>query len=43
VLGECSHVVKREHGIKFAENGASFRGERGFIAAARLQVNFALV
>jgi len=43
VLGEGSHVVQREHGIKIAQNGSRFRGECGFIAAARPQVNLPLI
>ena len=43
VLGKCSHVVKREHGIEIAENGTRLGGQSGFIAAARPQMNFALV
>src|SRR5258707_9565074 len=27
VLGECPHVVKREHRIEIAQNGTRFRGE----------------
>ena len=42
MLGECPHVVKREHRIEIAQNGARFRCECGFTAAARPQVNLAL-